>query len=225
MKIKLVVATRETEDYFYTHTATGRSINFNQPSFLSIRLFPENKFGLSKVYNQAIKECDNQPCIVCFAHDDLHFLDFFWFFRVVESLEHFDVVGVAGNKRRAPNQPSWAFLDENFLWDKSENLSGVVGHGKSFPPNLDVFGLPRQKVILLDGLFLAAKSQTLLDHNLFFDERFNFHFYDLDFCRQIEVKGLRCGTVDLSLIHESGGAFETKDWKDSYQSYLEKWGE
>ena len=224
MKIKIVVATRETEKNFYTHTATGRSISFNAPSFLEVRLFPNNRQGLPSVYNNALRECADEPCIIVFAHDDLQILDFFWFFRVVDSLANFDVVGIVGNLRRLPNQPSWAFIDKNLVWDNSENLSGVIGHGNIFPPTLDVFGLPRQKVMLLDGLFLAAKSQTLLDNDLFFDERFHFHFYDLDFCRQLEIKGLSCGTTDLSLIHESEGNFGSKVWNDAYQEYLNKWG-
>jgi len=56
MKIKLVVATRESEDDFFTTTATGRSLAFNKPPFLEIRLFPKNTLGLPTVYNQAIRE-------------------------------------------------------------------------------------------------------------------------------------------------------------------------
>jgi len=226
MKIKLIVATRVSVEDFFVNTATGKSLAFNSPSFVDLRLYPNNKRGLSSIYNEAILECKDDPAILVFAHDDLCILDFFWFFRIVEGLENFDVLGVAGNKRRVPRQPSWIFLDVNCKADHSENLSGVVAHGKTFPPdNLSVYGSPRQRVILLDGLFLASHSKTLLENELFFDERFNFHFYDLDFCRQAEMKRLSCGTIDLSLIHESGGVFGSKEWRASYQTYLEKWGE
>jgi len=60
---------------------------------------------------------------------------------------------------------------------------------------------------------------------LFFDEKFEFHFYDLDICRQAEIKGLSCGTWDLSLIHESRGNFRSEGWQIAYQRYLEKWKE
>jgi hypothetical protein len=39
------------------------------------------------------------------------------------------------------------------------------------------------------------------------------------------MKGLSCGTIDLSLIHESAGVYGSKEWRVSYQTYLEKWGE
>ncbi len=225
MKVKLIVATRASEQDFYIKTATGRSLAFHKPPFLEVRLFPNNTEGLPTLYNSAIRESSEDPATLVFAHDDLHILDFYWFNRIAEGLNYFGVIGLAGNRRRVPKQPAWAFIDTNFTWDAPENLSGVVGHGKGFPPsNLSIFGAPRQQVALLDGLLLASESKTLLENNLMFDERFKFHFYDLDFCRQAELKNITCGTWDLSLIHESGGSFGSDAWKASYQQYLEKWG-
>jgi hypothetical protein len=226
MKIKIVIATRSSREDFFTNTATGLSLSFNAPSFIDLHLYPNNIRGLSSIYNEVILACEDDPATLVFAHDDLHILDFFWFFRVIDGLENFDIVGLAGNKRRVPKQPSWVLVDTNLTFDENENLSGVVGHGKHFPPkNLSIYGLPRQRVKLLDGLFLASHSKTLLEHKLFFDEGFNFHFYDLDFCRQAEIKGLSCGTIDLSVIHESEGNISTKDWRVSYQNYLKKYGD
>lgn len=225
MKIRLVVATRQAEADFFSKTATGRSLFF-KPSFIDLKLFPNNKKGLPELYNQIIRESANDPATLVFAHDDLYILDFFWCSRLKEGLKNFDVIGLAGNKRRVPNQPSWAFIDNKFTWDNPDNLSGVVGHGHGFPPsNLSIFGTPRQKVLLLDGLLLAAESQTLITNSLFFDEQFSFHFYDLDFCRQAEEKNVSCGTWDLALIHESGGSFGSDAWMKSYQKYIEKWKE
>lgn len=225
MKIRLVIATRQNEKDFYLKTATGRSLFF-KPSFIDLRLFTNNKEGLPSLYNKVIKDSRNDPATIIFAHDDLHILDFFWCSRIKEGLKNFDVIGLAGNKRRVPKQPSWAFIDDKFTWDNFDNLSGVVGHGSGFPPsNLSIFGTPRQKVKLLDGLLLAVESETLIKNELFFDEQFNFHFYDLDFCRQAEQKNISLGTWDLALIHESGGNFGSADWSVAYQKYLSKWGE
>lgn len=226
MKIKLIVATRESENNFFLRTATGRSIAFNLPPLFELKLFANNTRGLPSIYNEAIRECANNPATIVFAHDDLHILDFFWASRLKEGLTYFDIIGLAGNKRRVPKQPSWAFIDTKFTWDSQENLSGIVGHGKGYPAsNLSIFGAPRQKVKLLDGLLIASESQTLLKNDLFFDENFTFHFYDLDFCRQAEQKELACGTWDLSIIHESGGNFGSEGWRIGYQQYLEKWKE
>jgi GT2 family glycosyltransferase len=180
---------------------------------------------LPELYNLALRESVASPAILIFVHDDVHLCDFFWPFHLLNGLSHFDIIGVAGNRRRVPAQPSWAFVDANMRWDSPVNLSGMVGHGTAFPPaNLSRYGLPCQEVKLLDGLLLACRSETLLSRKIAFDERFSFHFYDLDFCRQAEEAGLRMGTWFLSLIHESGGSFGSPAWRNGYDKYLEKWG-
>ena len=140
--------------------------------------------------------------------------------------QHYGIVGCAGNKSRQPFQPSWAFKNAQFEWDAPENLSGIVGHGKSLPmESLSIFGPPFQQVRLLDGLLLAVNSETLLKNHLRFDEQFDFHFYDMDFCRHAEIKGVTMGTIPLSLMHESDGNFVSDSWKLGYQKYINKWKE
>lgn len=226
IKIKFVVATRLSVEEFWSNAATGVSLMLFQSPHLEVVVYPENTKGLSEIYNREIEGAKYEPCLLIFAHDDLHILDFFWLQQIFNGLMHFGIVGVAGNKRRLPLQPAWAFIDEKFTWDESKNLSGVVGHGESFPPSgISNFGPPCQEVKLLDGLFLAAFSNTLTKNNMRFDEKFKFHFYDMDFCRQAEIRGITMGTIPLSVIHQSGGNFGSDDWKQSYQKYLQKWGE
>lgn len=190
-----------------------------------MHVFPENKTGLSEIYNLAIDRFSGEDCILIFAHDDIHLTDFFWMHSVFNGLHHFGVVGCAGNVSRVPFQPAWSFKNLNFEWDDTQNLSGIVGHGKQFPPEeLSVFGPPFRQVKLLDGLLLAAFGRTLKNSNLRFDEQFNFHFYDMDFCRQAERLGVSMGTIPLSIVHESGGAFGSEEWKRLYKKYIEKWG-
>jgi len=225
--IRLVCATREDAGSFHTKTALGRSLAlYSYLSSVELRLFAENTLGLSSVYNIAINESRTDPAVLVFIHDDVHLCDFNWAFRVVEGLEEFHIIGVAGNKHRVPRQPSWAFTDDRLIWDNPENLSGIVGHGTGFPcTHLSAYGVPIQEVKLLDGLLLACRSQILQERNLSFDERFDFHFYDLDFCRQAEQMGLRMGTWRISVIHESGGKLGTPIWRNAYLKYLDKWQE
>jgi GT2 family glycosyltransferase len=220
----IVVATRHSKSKFFTDTATGKSLVSYCDRGIEVILFTENKFGLPFVYNQVIRDCREKPRDLIFIHDDIHLLDIFWLDRLKDGLEHFDIIGLAGNKRRLPDQPSWAFIDDRFTWDSIENLSGTVAHGKEFPPrNISHFGPSGQKVKLLDGLLIAVKSKTLIDNDLLFDEIFDFHFYDLDFCRQAEVRSLTCGTWPISVMHESGGSFGSQSWLNGYERYIKKW--
>jgi len=222
--IRLVCATRESRDSFLAKTALGKSWALYSSLPIELRLFERNTIGLPQLYNQAINESRNSPAILVFIHDDVYLPDFYWTSRIAKGLQQFKIIGLAGNKRRVPRQPSWAFIDESFTWDSAENLSGIVGQGNGFPGcTLSVFGAPTGEVKLLDGLLLAVHSQTLIDNQIYFDERFGFDFYDLDFCRQAETKGLTMGTYPISVIHESGGALGLPAWRDAYAKYIDKW--
>lgn len=224
-KIRFVVATRRSRDDFFTDTATGKSLSLYRFPFIEIDLYDSNKVGLPTIYNRSIDNSINNPAILVFAHDDIHLTDFFWVDQLLNALNQFDIVGIAGNKRRVPNQPSWALIDNNLTWDKPENLSGIIGHGTGFPPtNLSVYGPTCQEVKLLDGVFLACRSELLQTNSLKFDETFDFHFYDLDFCRQADKAGLRMGTWCISIVHESGGQ-ASPQWNAAKEIYFEKWGD
>jgi hypothetical protein len=223
-KIRIVCATRQAEEHFSTNTALGRSMALFPYPFVELRLFPSNSTGLPTVYNIALREAAADPAILIFVHDDVYLFDFFWPNHIYEGLRAFDVIGLAGNKRRVAGQPAWRFLDEQLNRDDRVNLSGIVAHGVQWPPQyVSYYGPPYQQVKLLDGLLLACASETLLSNQITFDERFDFHFYDLDFCRQAELKNLRLGTCSVSVMHASDGRFGTPSWRAGYAEYLKKW--
>ncbi len=226
VKIRIVCATRESAQSFPTRTALGISLNMYSPyGFVELKLFPANSSGLPGLYNSAIREAAADPAILVFAHDDIHLCDYFWPKHLLDGLDSFDVVGVAGNKRRVPDQPGWPYLDLDLTPEDTANVTGIVGHGTGYPPeSLHFFGPSGQEVKLLDGLLLAARSDTLLMKDVFFDERFDFHFYDMDFCRRAEARGLRMGTCMVSVIHEkTAGAYGSTEWTAAYRKYLDKW--
>jgi hypothetical protein len=223
--IRLICATRENQADFFTKTALGRSLA-TYPWPVELRLFSENKAGLPSVYNQALRESIEKPALLIFIHDDVYLSDYFWADQVRMGLEMFDIIGLAGNRRRVANQPAWAFIDAQFTWDtRNEHLSGAVAHGKNFiSDGVSVFGPTKQEVKLLEGVLIAGLSETFNNKGIRYDEIFDFHFYDLDICRQIEVNKLRMGTWPIAIIHESGGAFGSDSWQAGYAKYLAKWG-
>lgn len=182
----------------------------------------ENRRGLPEVYNARLQS-EKSPDILVFVHDDVWIDDFFIADRLIDGLNRFDVIGIAGNRRRLPGQTGWMFLDERFTRDEVSNFSGSIAHGKfPFGP-VSFFGPAPAECELMDGVFLAARKSTLLAQHVAFDPQFDFHFYDLDFCRTARQQGLRLGTWPICLTHQSGGAFGSPAWRDKYQRYLEKW--
>lgn len=226
LPVRIVVATREDTEGFFGRCATGRSLALRDWPDVEVRLYPRNGAGLPDVYNQEIERARTSPAILVFVHDDVHICDFWWRTQIRAGLDRFQLIGLCGNRRRVPHQPTWAHLDVNGTVDADENLSGIVAHGSGIPAScLDVYGPSCQPVKLLDGLLLAARSETFIENGVRFEPRLPFHFYDLDLCRQWDAKALTMGTWSISVVHESAGSYSSPGWAAAYKSYLEKWGD
>lgn len=225
MKIHIVSATRADRVTFWEQGALGLSLRrLVQDTRLVPWIAYENKMGLPAVYNQVIT-AENDADAVVFIHDDVWLDDMFFGDRILEALDQFDVVGIAGNQRRQPGQPGWAFVDTDFRWDDRRYLSGAVAHGQSAFGRPTHYGQTPAACELLDGVLLAARISRLNETDCRFDERFMFHFYDLDFCRSATRAGLSMGTWPISVTHQSGGAFGTQSWWQGYRDYVGKWAQ
>ena len=224
---QFVSATRRTESEFWAQTALGQSLrrlNATSTAIANIRF--GNTDGLPLVYNAAIGAAPSDDTALIFLHDDIWLDDFFIGHRIVEGLSQFDVLGVAGNRRLTPGQPAWAFREikeGRFQWDDPQYLSGCVAHGAHPFGSIGVFGPTPAACELLDGVLLAARRGALNRAGVRFNTAFDFHFYDMDFCRSARQAGLRLGTWPLALTHQSGGAFGTPQWQKGYATYLSIW--
>ena len=224
LSIEIVSATRYSESEFWAKSALGLSLkrHLKQDDRLSAHIAFENTRGLSEVFNERIDKADKDATLV-FIHDDVWIDEVNFADVITKGLDKFDVIGIAGNKRRIPNQPAWAFVDLNFTWDDKANLSGQVAHSKNAFGVVEVFGDAPAACELLDGVFLAAHKSSLTKSKVRFDEQFDFHFYDLDFCRTARKAGLTLGTWLIKLTHQSAGAFGTPQWRQKHEKYINKW--
>lgn len=229
----LVTASRAAPEDFYTHTALGRSVQRLRAAGVALRVRAacRNTAPLAQAYNAAIEPAFAGHTVV-FVHDDVVIDDHHIASRLHEALQHFDLVGLAGCLQRLPGQPAWLFPQRVGQWAAAGQLLGCVGHDTTGQPEarqqvrrVRHFGATHQRAALLDGVLLAVRGQTLLDHPLRFDPALAFDFYDLDFCRQAEEHGLRAGVWPLAVTHLSAGNFDSPSWRRTYPIYLEKWGE
>ena len=191
---EFVTASRGTEAEFWAGPL-GRSRRRLPQDTTAYAVRVQNRRPLADWYNRRLD--DSTADVLAFVHDDVWLDDCHVAVRLAEALGRFDVVGVAGCVRRNPGRPGWAFPDDRLEWDDPGNLSGCIAHGPG-PCGAVDFRFPTPAACeLLDGVFLAAKRQTLLAAGVRFDPRFAFHFYDLDFCRSATTAGLRLGTVAI----------------------------
>lgn len=226
--IDVIAATRRSQDEFWSGCALGLSLKrLGWEKRLTPRIAFSNQRGLPEVYNERVSATDGNDILI-FMHDDVWLDDFYVVQHVLDGLRAFDVIGVAGNRRRIPHQPAWLFKGRNqqgrFVWDHPY-LSGGIGHGKNPFGPVSIFGPAPVPCEMLDGVFLATRRSSLNAAGVQFDARFDFHFYDLDFCRSARAAGLRLGTWPIAMTHQSGGAFGDERWSQRHRQYIEKWGE
>jgi GT2 family glycosyltransferase len=223
MQIEIITATRYSVADFQAKSALGQSLQRMADPHISLRLAVENKRGLPAVYNDCLAAAGADNILV-FMHDDVWIDDYFFTQRLIDGLAAFDLIGIAGNLRRRMAQPTWQFLDSDFTADAPENLSGIVAHGENPFGEISRYGPVPAACELLDGVLLAARKSVLAENDLRFDTRFDFHFYDMDFCREARECGLKLGTWPIALTHQSAGVFGRGPWLDAYKVYLTKWG-
>ena len=222
--IDVVSATRLPEDRFWSESALGQSL---RRLAFDLRLRPrisfENRRGLPEVYNAALAAPDCAPSVV-FVHDDVWLDDHFFAARILDGLQAFDIIGLAGNRRCPPGHVGWGVIGESLAWDDLAHLTGIIAHGMHPCGPVSCFGAVPAECELLDGVLLAANAQALRDKAVRFDPQFDFHFYDLDFCRAARRAGLRLGTWPVAVTHQSGGAFGSPQWSQLLRAYQQKWG-
>jgi GT2 family glycosyltransferase len=184
--------------------------------------------GLPAIYNAAIESAAHDEVLIL-IHDDVYIHDWFAGARVGEALCRWDVVGLAGSVNSDLSEPSWGLAFDESLnstgWQEGLQRSGTVSHLDYDHPNLSVYGPTPLRCKLMDGLFLAFNGGRLRETGIRFDETFDFHLYDLDFCRTASAKGLTLGTWPIAVTHNSRGNFDTEAFKMSARRYLDKWAE
>jgi GT2 family glycosyltransferase len=231
--VTVVSATRASADQFARATYLGRSLTrFPAANLPRISVRPGNgtgdsaPHGLPQIYNSVIEAADADDILV-FVHDDVYLHDWFLPQRLTEAVEHWDVVGIAGSANPDLNSPSWGLNFDADLRPTTfqEGLiqSGVVNHHDYGAPEPFAFGPTPMQCELLDGLFLAVRAGTLHRTGVRFDTRFQFHLYDIDFCRSCRAAGLTLGTWPIAVTHESAGNYGTESFRVAAHMYLEKW--
>ena len=182
-----------------------------------------NKKGLAEVYNNCLDLAIQKKFdYIMFIHDDVH-LEHDPRLKLEELFQKYDIVGVAGCSKAEMKSPAlWHLMGGGF---GGGNLHGAVAHGNADRKHMTSFGAYPQRVVMIDGVFMAFNRKAI--ETVRFDEDCpsGFHFYDLNLCARALEKGLKIGVGDVMITHESPGLREfTEDWKKGEKYYLETYG-
>lgn len=171
--------------------------------------------SLSQVYNEILKESSNDIVILC--HDDIYFDTSSWYHKIVKHFEksEFGIIGVAGTTHM-PKSGKW--------WEDRKKMFGIVNHeneGKKWESKYSSgFGNDVKEVVIVDGLFLALQKSKIKKQ---FDESVKgFHFYDIEFCFQNYLEGVKIGVIsNIRITHKSIGQTNNQ-WEENRQVFEKK---
>ena len=156
--------------------------------------------SLTKFYNRALNETKNN--IVVFVHDDVVVETkqiASKITRMFEKNPEYGIIGVAGTKYMS---------ETGRWWDNPKSMYGRVAHTHEGKTWLSEYSPSQDKrieeVAIVDGVFFAVHKDRLKKQ---FDETVEgFHFYDVDFCFQNHMEGVKVGvTTEIRINHMSIG--------------------
>jgi len=167
--------------------------------------------SLAEAYNRGLARSSGD--LIVLSHDDVDILSVDFAARLQYHLQRFDVIGIMGAAQM--DGPAWG-------WSGHPNLRGWITHHAPGEQQwfVDIVD-PRcvaDDVVVLDGVFLAAK-RLVFDAMRFDDETFDgFHLYDIDWSYRAAMAGFRLAVAgDLLLVHASRGTFDPE-----WQRYAER---
>jgi len=171
--------------------------------------------SLSKVYNEILKESSNDIVVLC--HDDIYFDTTSWYHKLIKHFEksEYGILGMAGTTYM-PKSGRW--------WEDRKKMFGIVNHeheGKKWESKYSSgFGNNVKECVVVDGLFIAIDKKKIKKT---FDETVDgFHFYDIEFCFQNFLEGVKIGVItNVRITHKSIG-ITNQQWEDNREIFSKK---
>jgi len=199
--VSVVISTRKIDETYVSHVKKM----FSHPKTQILIYENDGEKSLTQIYNLGLKESEND--IVVFMHDDLILETPNMTPKIVKMFEkhsEYGIIGIAGTDN----------LTSGMWWQNRDNMFGIVGHihqGKRHVNKYSkgVFNDILKDVVVVDGLFFIVHKNRIKKG---FNEEFDgFHFYDISFCVENHLEGVKVGlTTKFVVTHKSIGEVNKK---------------
>jgi GT2 family glycosyltransferase len=220
MDIYAYICTRSIEEMTET---TDKLVAYLAECSIKSFLLP-NTNSIFQAYNHAYTVTNpSSDDIVIMCHDDIVIREKPKTFlkKLKETLDNPDTgfVGPAGTEELGPDA----------VWWNQERWALKKHHGKVY--HLDPAGReyetpygPPGEVVVLDGLFLAAKGNVIeavgLTKPAYFSGEWD--FYDLHYTSKAHLSGYKNRILDINILHNSRGELVGRDsWHNNRQAFIE----
>ena len=178
-----------------------------------------NGESLTTAYNRGLKQAKYDHVVFC--HDDLTVETNGWGVKLLKQFEknpEYGIIGVAGTKHM-PVSGQW--------WEKRSSMYGRVQHtheGKSWLSSYsDDLGKELEEVVIVDGVFFAIdKTKIKVNFN---EEVEGFHFYDVTFCFENYLKGVKVGVSTYIRVNHKSIGMTNDSWEKNKVEFAERFKE
>jgi glycosyltransferase involved in cell wall biosynthesis len=210
--ITIGYSTRETKPEFTEYLK--KSSGFKKVQV--IEKINNGEKSLPQVYNEILEEATTDIVVLC--HDDIYFDTTGWYNKLMRHFEKtdFGILGVAGTPD-LPKSGKW--------WEDRRKMVGIVNHeheGKKWESKYsDSFQNSVFQTVIVDGLFIAVSKKRIKKN--FIEEFEGFHFYDIPFCLENHLEGVKVGVItNIRITHKSIGQ-TNEQWETNRQIFEKKY--
>ena len=201
--LSVVYCTRQTNPEHTEHIIKSSGLH----KHIEVIEIVNNGESLTKAYNRGLKQAKNN--IVVFCHDDITFETKQWGHKLLKAFEkhsEYGIIGVAGSKYM-PSSGQW--------WEDKSKMYGRVMHTHEGKTWLSAYssdmGQEIEETVIVDGLFFAVdKSKLKTDFN---ESVEGFHFYDVTFCFENHIKGVKVGVITLIRVNHKSIGMTNESWE------------
>lgn len=166
-----------------------------------------NGESLTKAYNRGLKQAKND--IVVFCHDDITIETKQWGTKLLKLFNRnpqYGILGVAGTKFMSASG-TW--------WENRKKMYGRVAHtheGQTWLSSYsDDLGQNIEEVVVVDGVFFAIDKTKIKKE---FNENVEgFHFYDVTFCFENYLEGVKVGVSTVIRINHKSIGMTNEQWE------------
>ena len=219
MNIYAIICTRDRNNVSST---TDKLLNFLCNCDIKVYLLSDAK-SLFAAYNGAYKKINPNPeDITIFCHDDIEIRERpdNFIAKLKESLAQPEVgfVGAAGTMKLDADAVWW----DQTRWQQGKHKGKVVHINPQGQEYLTPYGPPGD-VVILDGLFLAAKRKVIdevgLEKPKYFEGEWD--FYDIHYTSQAFLQGYTNKVMDINILHNSRGELVGRDsWHKNREAFI-----
>jgi len=210
--VTVIYCTRESNPSHQEHLIKSSGLH----KHIEVIEIINNGESLTKCYNRGLKQAKND--IVVFCHDDLTIETKQWGHKILKQFDknpQYGIIGVAGTKYMA-SSGQW--------WENKNKMYGRVAHtheGKtwlsSYSPDQ---GQDLEEVIIVDGVFFAIDKRKIKEN--FNEEVVGFHFYDINFCFDNFLKGVKLGVTTIVRVNHKSIGMTNDAWETNRISFATK---